>query len=311
MKKILLFVFSALAVVAVSCNKNNVTPEVSAMEDAEQWLAPIEFAIEGEFAPVAETRGASEVTTDNFSSMKVTATTGTSSETAVSGFGNTTFTKSGSVWKGGKYWPVSNPGYHFYASNAEMTHTNNGQTVSPQNAGTDVIVGYIASPTYQQSNAFTMGHIFAQIGTMQITAPSGYTVSELKVSLKPKTSGTYNLKSGSWTSKGTEGSATYILGTGSSGVSIGTAGGNIISADNDLWLVPDTYTLTATYKVSIGDYTSNTLTVTGNVSLDQGKNNNISATLPSNNTGATEIQFTVTVTPWSPVSKDVTLNSNS
>ena len=308
MKKILLFVFSALAVVAVSCNKNSVSPDVSASFEAEDGLAPIEFAIEGEFAPVAETRGPSEVTTDNFSSMNVTATTGTSSETAVTNFSNTTFTKDGSVWKGGKYWPVQNPGYHFYASNVNMTHTDAGQTVSPQNAGTDVIVGYIASPTYQQSNAFTMGHIFAQIGWVEINAPSGYTVSELKVSLTPKVGGTYNIKSGSWTSK-TAGSLTYILGTASTGVNINTAGGKNSRTDNDLWLVPDTYTLAVTYKVSIGDYTSNTISMSGDVTIEQGKNNNITATLPSNNTGAQEIQFTVTVTPWSEVTKNVNWNS--
>ena len=300
MKRYLVILAAAALAVLASCNK-----EASRMDLADEGLAPVEFTLDGDISASVGTR-ATEVTTANLSSMNVTATTGSSSETAVSGFSNAAFTKSGSVWKGGKYWPASNPSYHFYASNVTMTHTTSGQTVSPANAGTDVVVGYLASPTYKSTNALTLGHIFAQIGTMAVTAPDNYTVSELKVSVAPKTSGTYNLKSGSWTAKGSAGSATYILGNSSTGVSITTAGGTTTSSDNDLWLVPDTYTLSFSYKLAIGDYQSATISKTATVTLAQGKNNNISATLQGGD--ASEIQLTVTVTPWSNENQYVTWN---
>lgn len=292
MKKILSFVMMAAvaAVAVVSCNKQPVGVDVLAQDE-------IVFSFEDE----AATR-ATEVTTSNLSSLNVSATTGTSSETAV--FTSAAFTKQSNKWKGGKYWPASDQSYHFYASNAALTHTSSGNTVSPSNANTDIVVGYLASPTYKSENALTLGHIFAQIGTVTVNAPSGYTVSGIKITVQPKTSGTYNLKSGSWTSRGSAGSAQYIAGTASTGLSITTAGGSVNGGDKDLWLVPDTYTLTATYVLSIGDYTSSTITKTSSVALTQGANNNITATLPASD-DVSEITFTVTVTPWDTANKNV------
>lgn len=248
-----------------------------------------------------ETRGATEVTTSNISALYVTATTGSSSETAA--FTSASFTKGGSNWTGGKYWPASDPGYHFYGANTALTHTASGATVSPANANTDIVVGYIATSNFKSVNVFTLGHIFAQVGTCTIKAPAGYTLSGVKVSLKPITSGTYNLKSGSWTSKGSAAStASYIFGTSSTGVNITTAGGSSTSADNDLWLVPGDYQLTATYTIAKGDF-SKAYTKTATVTLVQGKNNNIG--LNSNGDpnipepdDIAELTFTVTVTPW-------------
>jgi hypothetical protein len=303
MKKAFSFLMMALvaAVALVSCNKESAG-------NIQDELAPVEFTLEGEISATVDTR-ATEITTSNITSFNVTATIGSSSETAVSNFANIQFTKSGSVWKGGKYWPASNPSYHFYAANATMTHTTSGQTVSPTNASTDIVVGYIASPTYNQSNALTMNHIFAQIGTVTINAPTGFKVSDLKVSVKPKTSGTYNLKSGSWTTVGSEASsATYLVGTSSSGASISTAGGSTNGGDKDLWLVPGSYTLTVTYKLIAADNTASaTINKTATVSITQGKNNNISATLPADGS-PTEIEFTVTINPWSNENQGVTWN---
>lgn len=302
MKRIFIYFFVAVAFVfvLVSCNKD--MPGKDALEEQ----VPVEFTLDGEITATVDTR-ATEVSTSTLSSMNVTATTGSTSETQVSNFGNVSFTKSNNVWRGGKYWPASNPSYHFYAANMSMTHTTNGQTVSPTNANTDVVVGYLASPTYKQSNALTMNHIFAQIGTTTITAPSGFTVTDLKVSVAPKTSGTYNLKSGTWTSRGNAGSAQYLVGTSNSGASISTAGGSTNGGDKDLWLVPDTYTLTVSYKLVAGGVSSDTINKTASVVIAQGKNNNISATLPADG-APTEIEFTVTVTAWENQNQGVTWN---
>jgi hypothetical protein len=110
-------------------------------------------------------------------------------------------------------------------------------------------------------------------------------VSNLAVKISPRTSGTYNIRTSKWTSKGDAGNA----------VTIADALGS--NADNDLWLVPDTYTLTATYTISKGNY-SKSVNKTANVAIQQGKNNHISATLPVPD-DISDITFTVTVTGWS------------
>lgn len=294
MRKSFIIVMAGLALTA--CSKQLDTP---AVQDSPQEIA---FMVGS-----PETRGATEVTTSNLSTLYVTATTGSSSETAA--FTSAQFSKSGSNWTGGKYWPSTDPSYHFYGSNQALTHTSSGATVSPSNANTDIVVGYIANPNFKSVNSFTMEHVFAQVGTVTIKAPAGYTLSGVKVSLRPVTSGTYNLKSASWTSRGSAGSASYIFGTASAGVNINTAGGSSTSSDNDLWLVPGAYELTCSYTIAKGDF-SKAYTKTATVTLVQGKNNNIGlnssgdANIPEPD-DISELTFTVTVTPWTDVNLPV------
>ena len=297
MKKIFYVLFLAGLILA-ACNKQ--APEVTVPEQDE-----IAFVMGGEFVSVVETR-ATPVTDANLSTLYVNATTGSGSESAA--FTSVSFTKSGSTWTGGKYWPSSDPGYHFYAANVALTHTSSGATVSPSNANTDIIVDYVATSNWKQNTTLNMDHIFAQVGTVSMKAPAGYAVTNMKITLQPVIGGTYNLKSDSWTTRGSAQGATYILGSSSSGVTVSTESNNATytGPDNDLWLVPGTYTLTATYTISKGDYSAS-VTKTCDVTLIQGKNNNIGPTVSGNvdipnipePTDMAEITFTVNVTPWS------------
>ena len=267
---------------------------------------PIAFDLGGEFSARVDTR-ASETTTSNLGTLYVTATTGSSSETAV--FTSAAFTRSGSNWTGGKFWPASNPGYHFYLSNTALTHTANGATVSPADAGADIVVDHLASPNYKQVNTATLEHIFAQVGTVSMKAPAGYAVTNMKVSLQPVTGGTYNLKSDSWTARSAAQGAAYILGSAPAGVTVSseTSNATFTGPDNDLWLVPGSYVLTAVYDISKGAYSATGVTKTCTVTLVQGKNNNIGPTVSGGQelpnipepSDIADIAFTVTVTPWS------------
>ena len=290
----LLFV-GALALVA--CNKQMTDVPVDA--DASE----IVFTTRGGFG--FETR-ATPVTTADVNTIYVNATTGSSSETAV--FTSVAFTKTGNDWKGGKFWPETNPNYHFYVANVALTHTANGATVSPANANTDIVVDYVASPTHKSKTTVELEHIFAQVGTVSMKAPAGYAVTDMKVSLQPVVAGTYNLKSDAWSSRGSAQAATYILGTASAGVTISTESNNATytGSDNDLWLVPGSYVLTASYVISKGDYSKTVTGATCTVTLVQGKNNNIGPTVAGGvdqpnipePDDISEITFGVTVTPW-------------
>ena len=296
MKKTILILAGALATLA--CNKELPLAKAPA---AGEGLRPLEFRLlGGEFSPMIGTR-ATEVTSSTLGTLYVSATTGSSSETAV--FTSAAFSKSGSVFSGGKYWPSTNPNYHFYASNVPLTHTASGATVSPANVNTDIVVDYIATPDFGETNDLVLGHIFARFTDVTLKAPAGYTASAIKLSLLPKTSGTYNLKSGSWTSKGAAGAAQYLAGTASAGLSITTEGGSVTVNSNDLWLVPDSYTLTLSYTLS-KDAWSKSYTKTASVSVLQGKKNKITLlgnnpNIPGPDSGdITEIDFNVEVDSW-------------
>lgn len=299
------FILSIAVLAFVSCNKESRMGSDVVKSDL------IEFSAGEEF--VMETR-ATEVTTASLSQIYVTAVTQTTSgyggqtvtDNAVTNFTNVAFSKpnNSSNFSGGKVWPSSDPNYRFYATNVNspaLQNNSGGATIQVSGSSApanDIVVGYLSSPTYKQTNQFTMQHIFCQLGTITLNAPAGYTVRNLKLYFRPMYTGTYNLRSGSWSGTSAVNSDYYAVGSSSSGVDISTAGGSYNSGDKDLWLIPGTYNMTATYQISTGDYTSPQATKTTSVTLVQGRNNNISGTLVSADV-ASEIVFTVTVEPWS------------
>lgn len=282
MKKILnLCVSVLLLLMAVSCTKNN------SIEPVDTKLAPVSFLTSN--AAVSVETKATEVTgtTLETSGFKVSATTGSAgSESAA--WTNIAFTKTGSTWTGDKYWPDSNPSYHFYASNINLSHTVSGATVSASN-DVDVVCAYMATPTYKDDNTLTFEHVFARIGSMTVSAASGYTISGVCIRITPRVSGTYNLLSG----------AGRTDGTGWSGTSTGSAQELANSTpgtkSNDVYLVPGRYTLTATWTATRGDYTKTFTGMTYDVDIVGGKVNTIAATLGGL---AQEIRFSVIVSPW-------------
>ena len=294
MKKtpIILTILGAAALLA-SCSKNEeaLSPAPAGEAAADQ----ITFMAAGEgFSSSVQTKAASAVT--SLSSFNVNCITGTAGSAESSVFnvafsGTTTYT-------GGKFWPSTNPSYKFYASNVAMTPAAGGPTIAAANT-TDIVCAALLSPTYKASNTLTFNHIFARLGTCKIAAPDGYTVSGLSVKVTPNVSGTYNLFAGNgktdgtgWSAK-TPGSETVIASALNS------------TANNDIYLVPGSYTLTASYTLSMGDY-SESFTKSSTVALVAGKVNNISATLPAGS--ASGIQFTVSVTPWSDNNITATFN---
>ena len=222
------------------------------------------------------------------SGFKVNCVTGTpGSETQV--WSNASFTKSGSVFVGNHYWPASSTSYAFYASNASsMTFNAAGPTISATNT-TDIVCAYLPSPNYKETNVLTFKHIFARLGSVTLTAESGYTISGISMTITPKTGGTYNLRTGHGQTDGTgwssltEGSAT--------GIANATPG----TKSNDIYLVPGDYEITATWTATKGGYSNTYTDRVYTASLVGGKVNTITASLGGD---ATDINFTVSVLSW-------------
>lgn len=162
----------------------------------------------------------------------------------------------------GKYWPSSNPNYHFYASNSALTFNAAGCTVAAANT-TDVVVCYKASPTYNASNSLAFTHIFSKLGTVTVNPASGIPSNKLtniSVTMVPKTGGTYNLRTGAWSSV-TTGSTTTI------------ASGQGQNAQN-IYLVPGSYTISASWKVNGKSYNGS-----GSVTFSAGQTMDITLNL--------------------------------
>lgn len=298
MKKTLYIILSVLALAFfASCTKGGDETQAEQKLELtpadETGMVPVVLGAKGEGINASVTTKATAVT--SLASFYASATTGSAgSESTV--WNSVSFSGS-SDYTGGKYWPNSNPSYHFYGSNAAITFAAAGSTVSASNS-TDVVCAYMSSTTYKSKNTLSFEHVFARLGDVTVTAATGYTISGVSISITPNTGGTYNIRTG----------AGQTDATGWSGLTAGSATA-IANAtpgtkSNDIYLVPGTYTLTASWTANRDGYTETISGKTVTVALTKGKINAITTTLGGN---ASEIILGVTVTPWGePVEKFVT-----
>ena len=223
----------------------------------------------------------------SLSSFNVSAVTGSAgSETAV--WTNVSFSGNNDAgYKADKWWPAEDASYRFYASNSALSFAASGATVAATNA-TDIVCAYAAAPSYKAKNTLSFEHIFARLGAVTVSAATGYTISNVSIKITPKTGGTYNLLTGAGHTDGTGWSG---LATGSETVIASATGSNA----NDIYLVPGTYTLTASWTAARGLYTENIQNMQVDVNLTAGKINTISTTLSGN---AKEVVFSVNIAPW-------------
>ena len=276
-KRVFRILIPALLAVLASCEREKLALEPalsSGRPIAFGVVTPADVTVDGRpgYQPfdgggVAATRAS---VVSSLSSFRVSAVTGSSgSESAV--FTNQTFTGSAGTYTGTAVWPVSDPSYKFFASNASLTYTSSGATVSASNS-TDVICAYMPNPTYGEKNTLVFNHIFSRIGNVTVAAESGFTVSGVSVTITPYVSGTYNLETGAWTGKST-GSATSLANS-----SPGTK-------SNDLWLVPGSYTVTCSWSAAPsggGSATAYTNEVSESFTLIAGKTSAMTITMGSN-----------------------------
>ena len=286
-----LIIVAAVCAAFVSCSKETVDSGIDAFtKDL------ITFVTKSADEVATKATGVTEVTTANLAAFNVVA-----NPTTGSGWSGE-FSKDVTTGKftGGKSWPASDPGYTFLAANA----TINGSSINVSNSDVDIVTAYLPNATYKAENTLTFGHILCQLGTVTMKAPEGYTVENLKVKLNPIYSGSYNITTSGWSSLGTAAADTYVFGTAASGVTL-VNGVASTSADNDLWLVPGEYVLTASYTIKKGDTYSKDFTKSSNVTLVIGRNNNL--VLPGTNhdepnipepDDISDIIFNVIVTPW-------------
>jgi len=306
MKKYFIIILAAIAGL-LSCEKQNLGNPAQ-----EARVNPDEIVFRSDI-PVTRATGTSETTTANLSAFNVIAATASgATETAVwtdgayskYTVGNEEFFHHAA---GGKWWPSEAVSYNFYAANADMTFNGAGTTIAVANCAKDVVAEYVTGVANGTVQHLVFDHILCQLGTVKMKAPEGFTVTGLKVSIKPIEAGTYNMKTNAWT-RGSESVDVYIVGTAAAGVDVPTATNTYQSGDNDLWLLPGTYVLTASYTISKGDF-SKSYTKSATVSLEQGKNNNLGLpgvnhdepNIPGPGDDLKEIIFSVTVTPWSDV----------
>ena len=271
---LLFFTLAAAVAAAASCSK---PAELLSRQEAS---APGEIVIGVGEDFSAEVSTKATAITSVPSTLYWGATTGTSSES--SKWAATSASVSSSKINTGHYQTASPTAYNYYVANQSFSvGATTSMTVANNN--TDVIAGRTASSS-SLTPSVTLGHIFARTGTLTANAPSGYTISGVSWKIVGKsdingTAGTYNMTSGAWSAASTKLSSETSL-----------------TSSSDMYLIPGTYTIKVTYTLSKGEWSS-TATKSADVTLVQGKINNITGTV-NNLGGASEIVLSLSVSEW-------------
>lgn len=289
------FFFAAFATCAIAaCNRNTAPEAVSSNNGGNDEIT---FEAKGLSAEV-NVKSVTVTKTETLTQFNVAATVDgeSSEEYAWSSPHYVLFSKqSGSSnFAGDKFWPKDDPKFHFYASNATLNCSAGTTPAVTATNTTDVVCAYLANPSYKASNTLTFRHIFARLGTVTIAAPDqGYSFKSVKITLTPIEGGTYNIKKGYGKTDATGWSDT------SAGTTMTIASAQGVNAASDEYLVPGKYDITATYTLK-KDLYEKEFTKTGSVDIQGGKINNISASLPTpeSGEGAVDIIFTVSVVAW-------------
>jgi len=250
------------------------------MEQAERIEPGSEICFDTGVLEVDVQTKVTAVTMDNIESFNVIATTGSGGSETLSW--SVTATKdesvsSGTRYKTGRYWPQTNPSYHFYASNANIT-MESGAPIVAVDGGTDVVVARTRTPSYPSpTNPLAFSHIYSRVGNVSISSTKGYDVSGVSVSLENAvTGGKYNIYSSAWTDTATSTISVQI-------------------GENDVYIAPGQCSVSVTYTLTKGDY-SNEFTQTGSVTFPVNKICNLAINLTSD--PAVPISFNVSMSDW-------------
>lgn len=276
MKTIRIMLAAVAAIMMMSCNKD-VRME---MPESEMPGTPISFKVAGLDEGFA-TKTSPLTTLNTFNVMANTGTIGSETHTW-----NTVATKSGDNYVTSKYWPASNPLYHFYASSAPMTFTPAGATVTVD-CSEDIVCAFNPSPNFNAPTILVFQHILSRVGTVTVSAAAGYTVIVNSIGIKNlRTSGTMNIRNRGW--------------TGTNEIQLKT----IQVGNNDLYIVPGQYDVSVNFTLSKGDFI-NTYTSAASVDFPAGKICNLAVDITKD--PAVRVDFQVTISPWEEASIPVTL----
>ena len=216
------------------------------------------------------------VNSDNLNQFYVLATTG-NLDTQQKAWTSLAVKESSGKFCTGMYWPLTDPGYHFFASNAEPTLAGYVAGVDVD-CTEDIVAGVLLYPAFERTGSLSLSHVLARIGTVAVNSEKGYTLSDITVTLSNvKTSGRYLLRTMSWSDTGTVASVPLTVGS------------------NDIYLIPGYYPISITATYTKGDYV-NTITIDSSVTIHVGKINNLNIKLT--NDPAIPIDFSVTLQDW-------------
>ena len=240
----------------------------------------------GSVRQAATLRSSGTPTVSTLQEMYVTVSRGTAgSESLV--FQNELFFWDGHRFLGERDWPASGTQYRFYASSVPMEFRSGG-TVLWADGTTDVGCAYSGSPVWGAVNVMSFEHVFGRIGRVTLLAESGWSISDVSVTVEAVTGGTYDIRGG----KGHDDRTGWSELVTESACPIAPASPG--TADLGLYLVPGTYQLTARWTATAGGVTQSYQDMSASVTVVAGRSSDVTLTLG----GKPELSVSVSLSAW-------------
>ena len=222
-------------------------------------------------------------------------------------FGNEPFVlnTANGYYESSRYWPKTDEGYHFYASNLPVHFAFKGDFYVDAGVDVDVVSAYVPFGTWMAVNDLTFRHLLARIGDVTVKPQQigkgntdYYTISQVEINIVPDTQGHYILGDNLWEKTSTDGVPRNMA----------TSVAAIPEADpyfvqhNDIWALPGKFKAYLNYKAEYQEWFKTYTNVPVKITLMQGCINDVTFELGGD---PIDIAFTVTVRDWNDVERNI------
>ena len=181
--------------------------------------------------PASDTKAVPVERLDSFNVLATVSGSGAGKKGFYSAFSN-----SGGIFRSSAalFWPSTDPGYRFYASNVEISAGSSarGPFVYAGGCSDDIVCAYIANPGYRTLNQLEFKPILARVEYVNPNDFAGF--DDVDISLRYADTGNYYFRDSSWSD--------LIYRTCRLS----------LKDNNDLWIIPGSYMLTVSFRDAAG-----------------------------------------------------------
>ena len=204
-----------------------------------------------------------------------------------------------------RYWPKTDAGYHFYASNLPINFAFKGDFYLDAGIDVDAVSAYIPFGEWRQVNNLTFNHLLSRVGDVTVKPKQVgngntdyYTISQVEINLLPETQGHYILGDNLWEKTSSDG----VLRNMATSAAALPDTPPYFTQHNDIWSLPGRFKAFLNYRAEYEEWFKDYTDIPVKVTLMQGCINDITFELGGD---PVDVVFTVTVRDWNDVERNI------
>lgn len=206
-----------------------------------------------------------------------------------------------------RYWPATDEGYHFYASNVPIHFAFKGDFFldAGVDLDLDIVSAYIPFGEWMAVNHLTFNHLLSRVGDVTVKPQQVgngntdyYTITNVVINLLPDTHGHYILGDNLWEKTSTDG----VLRNMATRVDALPEAPPYFVQHNDIWALPGRFKAFISYRAEYEEWFKEYTDIPVKVTLMKGCINDVTFELGGD---PVDVVFTVTVRDWIDVDRNI------